>query len=119
MGQKLFFCRNDVHALNKRLIFAGEISRLLEVPANCLGQMVRKGAFTSHLDADNQRKGLLHFDRAYFMTWHQEHILTPEMRTLTSNLKALQRHLKARGIEPIVKFPNVYCRKEVMGVINQ
>jgi hypothetical protein len=118
MGQKLFFCRADVLALDKKLILAGEMSRLLKVPASCIGHLVRKGALQTVSKPITRGKGCYIFDRAYFMTWHQEHILTPEIRTLTSNLKVLQRHLKTKGIEPIVKFPNVYCRKEVMGVIN-
>jgi len=119
MGQKQFFCRADVQALAKRLIFAGEMTRLLEVPASCIAHLVRKGTLHAVSKPTTREKGCYIFDRAYFMTWHQEHILMPEMRTLISDLKALQRRLKAKGIEPIVKFPNVYCRKEVMGVINQ
>jgi hypothetical protein len=119
MGQKLFFCRADVQALGKRLIFAGEMARFLGMPAYLINQLVCKGALQAVSKPTTRGKSCCIFDRDYFAAWCQEYILTPEMRTLTPNLKVLQRRLKARGIGPIVKFPNVYCRKEVMGVINQ
>jgi hypothetical protein len=119
IGPKQFFRRSDVRAIRNRWIFGGEMARLLEVPGSCIGQLVRKGALQAASKPTAKGIGCYIFDRAYFMAWHQEHIMTPEMRKLTPNLKALQRRLKTQGIEPIVKFPNVYSRKEVMAVINQ
>lgn len=118
IGPKQFFRRADVQAISQRWIFGGETARLLEVPGSCIAQLVHKGALQTASKPTAKGIGCYIFDRAYFMAWHQEHIMTPEMRKLTPNLKALQRRLKTQGIEPIAKFPNVYSRKEVLAVIN-
>jgi hypothetical protein len=119
LGRKQFFCQADVQAVKERWIFVAEIRRILKVPASCISQLVQYEILQPVSVPVVKGEGCYIFDRADFMTWHQEHILIPEMRTLTSNLKALQRRLKTKGVEPIVKIPNVYSRKEVMAVINQ
>ena len=118
IGPKQFFRRSDVRAVRKRWIFGGEVARLLEVPASCIGFLVRKEILQAASKPVAKGKGCYIFDRDYFMSWRQAYILTPELRKLTPNLKALQRHLNRQGVKPIATFPKVYLRKGVMTVIN-
>lgn len=119
LGQKQFFSRVDVQIIEERWIFVDEMRKMLKVPASCVGQLVQYGVLQPVAVPFNKRDGCYIFDRAAFKAWHQENILTPELRTLTSDFRTLLRCLEVQEIEPIVRFPNVYSRKEVMAVINQ
>lgn len=119
LGRKQFFSRDEVAALRERCVFVGEMARALKVPASCISSLVHQGALQPISTPMAGGPGCYIFNHADFMAWRREYILAPEMRTLTTNVKAVKRRLEAAGVEPIARFPNVYRRRETLSVIAQ
>lgn len=119
LGRKQFFCRDEVAAVRERCVFVGEMMRALRVPASCISRLVHQGALQPISTPMAGGPGCYIFDRADFVAWRREYILTPEIGTLTTNVKAVKRRLEAAGVEPIARFPNVYPRLETLSLIAQ
>lgn len=119
LGQKVFFSRSEVQAFHQQWILTGQIGAILQVPAYPVYQLIEQGAFQITFNPMVEGDGCYIFDRAEFQSWHEAHILLPEMRTLTGDLRALQRSLKTMGIGPLINTPTVYSRTAVMMALNQ
>lgn len=108
LGRKQFFSRPDVYAIRKECIFMTEVQAILGVPPISIVRLMRLGILTA--------KTLSIFDRDVFMRWHQQYILMPELKKLLTDMQRHEQFQRA-GVKPVVRFPVVYSREEVMALL--
>jgi TniQ len=116
-GPKKLFSRKDVLALRDRYTPTQQAAALLNIPVQYIFSLIQQGLLVPLSGPSVNGHNHYVFDRAQLMALQEKHILYHEMKTLTTDIDGLMRLLKAKRIEPLVRRPHVYLRKEVMAVL--
>jgi hypothetical protein len=116
-GNKQLFRKRDVLALRERCITSAQTARLLSIPIAYISSLVRLGSLKPISGPGVNQHGHYLFDRQNILAWKRQYVMYNEMKTMTTDIVALMRLLKQRGIQSVVGRPHVYVRKEVVEAI--
>lgn len=116
-GRKKLFSHQDVLALRDRYTTTQQAALLLNIPEHYIFPLILHAMLVPISGPSVNGHNQYVFDRAHLIAWQEEYILHYEMKRLTADIDGLMRFLKKKHIQPIVRLPNVYLRKEVMAVL--
>jgi hypothetical protein len=112
-GRKQLYRKSDLLALRERCITSTQTAQLIGISPGYITSLVHLGSLKPISGPGVNQHGHYLFDRQDILQWAAQYVMYNQLRTMTTDIVALMRLLKQRGIQSVVGRPHVYLRKEV------